>query len=81
MPLTIGDEILRLAHMSESELVLEIAILLFSRDRLTLGQASSLAGVSQLEFQRELGKRQIAIHYGVSEFEKDVESLREIGLL
>ena len=81
MPLTIRDEILRLADMSESELMLEIAILLFSKDRLTLGQASSLAGVSQLELQRELGKRQIAIHYDVPEFEKDVESLREVGLL
>jgi predicted HTH domain antitoxin len=81
MPLTIGDEILRLADMSESEFMLEIAILLFSKERLTLGRASSLAGVSQVEFQRELGKRQIAVHYDVPEFEKDVASLREVGLL
>lgn len=81
MPLTIRDDVLRLADMSESELMLEIAILLFSKDRLTLGQARSLAGVSQLEFQRELGTRQIALHYDIPEFEKDVESLRKVGLL
>jgi predicted HTH domain antitoxin len=67
--------------MSESELLLEVAILLFARDRLTLGQASAMLGLSQLEFQQQLAKRMIPVHYGVREFEDDLESLREVGLL
>ena len=48
---------------------------------LTLGQASSLAAMSQLEFQRLLASRQITIHYGVAEFEEDLKTLRELGRL
>ena len=54
---------------------------LFQKERLTLGQASRLAGMNQLEFQRLLAGRQIPIHYGVSDFEQDLQTLRELGRL
>lgn len=40
--------------MSEDELRQEIAVMLFRNDRLTLGQASELAGMNRLAFQRLL---------------------------
>lgn len=46
MPLTIDDEVLRRAGISAPELKLEIAIHLFAANRLTLGQASLLAGIA-----------------------------------
>jgi hypothetical protein len=46
---------------------------LFQQERLTLGRASSLAGMSQREFQRLLADRRVLIHYGVEEFKQDLE--------
>ena len=43
MPLTVSDELLRTAHLSEVELLQEIAVTLFQQDRLTLGQAAAFA--------------------------------------
>jgi len=46
---------------------------------LTLAQASRLAGMSQLAFQGFLAERQIPIHYGIEEFDEDLQTLRRIG--
>lgn len=81
MPLTISDEILAAAHITELELKQELALTLFQQERLTLGRASSLAGMSQLEFQQLLADRRIPIHYGVEEFKQDLETLRQMGRL
>lgn len=77
MAVTISDEVLTAAHISESELKRELALALFQQERLTLGQASRLAEVSQLSFQALLADRQIPIHYGVEEFREDLRTLRQ----
>lgn len=81
MSLEIPDDILRAADMSPSELRREIAVLLFQLDKLTLGQASQYAEMSQLEFQRLLGSRQIPVHYDDREFSDDLDTLRMLGQL
>jgi predicted HTH domain antitoxin len=77
MSVTISDEVLTAAHISESELKRELALALFQQERLTLAQASRLAEVSQLSFQALLADRQIPIHYGVEEFREDLRTLRQ----
>jgi predicted HTH domain antitoxin len=67
--------------MSDAELLQELAIVLFQKEKLTFGQASRLARMPQLEFQRLLGSRQIPIHYDVAEFEEDLATLRSLGQL
>lgn len=79
MSVTISDDLLEAAQMSGTELRLELAILLFERDRLTLAQAARLAEVNRLRFQHLLASRGIAVHYDVAEFEDDVRTLRELG--
>jgi predicted HTH domain antitoxin len=74
MPVTIPDEVLKAAHISEPELKQELALTLFRQERLTLGQASRLAEMTQLAFQALLADRQIPIHYGVEEFREDVRT-------
>lgn len=81
MSVIISDEILQATHMSESELKQEIAILLFQKEKLTLGQASRLAEMTQLEFQHVLASRQIPVHYDIAEFEEDLKTLRKLGRL
>jgi len=81
MSVVIPDEVLYTVHMTSTELVQEIAVLLYQKEKLTLGQASRLAGMSQLQFQFLLASRHIPIHYDVAEFEADLKTLREMGRL
>jgi len=80
MSLVIPNEIIHTTRMTEAELMQEIAIMLFQKEKLTLGQASRLAQVSQLQFQFLLASRQIPIHYDVAEFEADLQTLQELGV-
>jgi predicted HTH domain antitoxin len=66
-------------QMSEADLRTELAISLFQQERITLGTASQLAGLHQIEFQRLIASRGICIHYDVEDLEQDLESLREDG--
>lgn len=79
MPVTITDEVLSAAHLSEAELKRELALTLFEQERLTLAQASRLAEMSILDFQALLAEREIPIHYGVDEFRDDLRTLRGMG--
>ena len=77
MPVTISDEVLTAAHISERELKEELALALFQKERLTLSQASGLAEVSHLAFQALPAERGIPIHYRVVEFHEDLRTIRQ----
>ena len=79
MSVVIPDEILHTARMTEAELKQEIAVMLFEKEKLTLGQASHLAGINQLQFQHLLASRQIPVHYDVEDLEADIKTLRKLG--
>lgn len=79
MSVIIPDHILQSAEMSEAELKLELAILLFQQEKISIGKARRLAEMSLLDFQREIAQRGICIHYDVEEFEADIQTLQEMG--
>jgi predicted HTH domain antitoxin len=79
MSLVISDEVLQTIQMSESELLTEIAILLFEQERFTLGQASRFPKMNQLQFQRLLASRKIPLHHDIAELRDDVKSLEANG--
>ncbi|MFB2891555.1 UPF0175 family protein [Aerosakkonemataceae cyanobacterium BLCC-F50] len=81
MSVVIPDDILQAAGMSEAELKREIAIMLFQQDKISIGKARSLAGMNLIEFQHEIARRGICIHYDVEDFQEDLETLREMGRL
>lgn len=81
MSVVIPDDILQATGMSVAELTQEIAVLLFQKEKLSIGQASRLAGMSRLQFQHLLASRQIPLHYDVADFEADLQTLREMGRL
>lgn len=78
MIIELSDKLLERAGITEQEIKLEIAILLFKEEKITLGQASELAGVHQVVLQKELAKRKIPIHYDVADFERDLETLKKM---
>lgn len=66
-------------QISEADLRTELAISLFQQERITLGTASQLAGLHQIEFQRLIASRGICVHYDTEDLEQDLKSLREEG--
>ena len=54
MTLEISDSILQNSRMTESELRLELAIVLFEKNRLTYGQAADLAEMDIEDFEKIL---------------------------
>jgi len=79
MSVVIPDNIVYSTRMTEEELLQEIAVLLYQKEKLSMGQASKLARMSQWQFQLLLGSRKIPIHYDVTDFENDLNTLREMG--
>jgi predicted HTH domain antitoxin len=79
MHLVIEDETLAAARMSAEKLKLELAILLYGRERLTLGQAARVAGVGQWQFQQTLAARCIETHYDQGELNTDLMVLDRLG--
>ena len=77
MSLVITDEILKASGMSEAEFMLEIVIMLFQSQKISIGKASYLANMPLLQFQHELASRQIPVHYDVADFEADLKNLQE----
>jgi predicted HTH domain antitoxin len=50
MSLLIPDDLVKVSGLSETELLQELVLLLFQREKLSLGKASHILGMTQLEF-------------------------------
>jgi predicted HTH domain antitoxin len=61
MSVTIDDQFLAWAGMSEREMREEIAVMLYQKRKLTCAQARRLTDMGRIEFYKFLGKRQISI--------------------
>ncbi|HIK30532.1 MAG TPA: UPF0175 family protein [Oscillatoriales cyanobacterium M59_W2019_021] len=79
MSLLISDDLIRASGLSERELFLEIVLMLFRQDKISLGKASELMGMHRMQFQKLLDDRGICLHYDVAEFQEDLKMLQEMG--
>jgi len=82
MSLTIPDDLLAAAHISQEEALQELAIALFQQERLTSGKAAQLARMTKPAFQELLRKRKIPLYRPtIEDFEQDLATLRRLGEL
>lgn len=63
------------SRLTPATAALPLALGLFIADEATLGQAAEVAGMSQADFLKELGRRHISIHYGADELADDLRTL------
>ena len=75
MTIEVQDEALRGLNLTQPQALLDLAVGLFTERRVTLGRAAEVARVTQLEFQQELARRGIPIHYDVEDLQADVQTL------
>jgi len=79
--LEISQDILDSARLTVSDLKIEIAVNLYSQNRLSFGKARELAGMPMWQFRQLLASRRIPPHYDVDDLEEDLITLRELGRL
>lgn len=71
----LSDILLRQKGTSIDEAKLQLALILFQQDFFSLGKASEFAGLHPSQFQKELAKRLIPVHYDVEEYRQDIDTL------
>jgi predicted HTH domain antitoxin len=79
--ISIPDELLAAAGLTEDEMAAEVALEMYGREKLTMGQAARLAGVDLVSFWRLMAARDVYIHYDVEDLEQDIATLRKLGRL
>jgi len=78
--LTIPDDILEAAGLTERECLIELAVQLYAQRRITIAQALRLSRLNRLDFEKELARREISL-YSVDDLNHDVAALKELGRL
>ncbi len=62
----VEDTYIKATGYNEEELKLEIAVMLFEKEKLSLRNAAAMAGLHWLTFMKELDSRHITLHYDES---------------
>lgn len=79
--LEVSQEILDSARLTPSELMVEMAVHLYTQRRLPIGKARELADMTLWEFRQLLASRRIPPHYDEADLDEDVATLRDLGRL
>ena len=79
--LEIPQVVLDAAQMNVHDVRRELALTLYAQQRLSLGKACELAGLSLWEFRQWLGVRHIEAHYDTDDLQDDLNTLCELGRL
>ena len=65
--------------MSESEIIIELAVSLYAGKKLTLVQAADLAGMGLIAFQKQLRDHGVPQHYDEAAFDEDMANLEAMA--
>jgi predicted HTH domain antitoxin len=76
--LTIQEDILRKANMSENDFLQEMAIFLYQKQKLSFGLAAQFANLNYANFQFLLGENQVAVHYNTDDLNDDLETIKKL---
>lgn len=81
MPLTIPDDFLAEAGLSEREARIEIACRLFDAGKLTMPAATRWAGLSRTQLEEELLRRDLPLYRPTAEdLKQELVTLNRLGL-
>ena len=79
--LEIPQDVLDAAQMNTHDVRRELALALYAQQRLSLGKARELAGLTLWEFRQWLATRRIEAHYDSDDLQDDLAALRALGRL
>ena len=67
------------ARLSPREARLDLAVGMYSSGRVTMGTAAEVADLAVSDFQRELGRRGIAVNYTAEDLAYDLQAADELS--
>ena len=76
--LVIENEILEAAHITENELRIELAIMLYSKGRLSYAQARALSALSRIAFDDLLFEQGVPTDFTVEYLRNDAQTLEKL---
>ena len=75
MELSLPDNIVAGLNLTQDEWKLELALGLYIGNRISLGKAAELAGISKPHFFDELGKRRLPVDYDIEDLDSDLATI------
>ncbi len=72
---------MNITDTSESQPLQEITLLLYINEKLSLAKASKLAQIDRMSFQVLLAEHHIPIHYTITDFDADLDTLQHFEQL
>ena len=73
--LIIPGSILQELRLKPDDLLVDIAVYLYDQERLSMGRAKKLAGLTQIEFQKAMAERGVYLKYDINDFEADLRTI------
>ncbi len=74
----IEDSILEATNMSEQEMKVELAILLYRKNRLSYAQARKFSELNRIEFDDKLAELGVPSDFTVEDLHADLKTLEEL---
>jgi predicted HTH domain antitoxin len=78
MIIEIPDSIIQLSEKEKKDLQIDIALLLYDRELISLGKAGEMTGLDYFEIRGELKKRGMFIKLGIEDLQKDLENISKL---
>ena len=75
MIIEIADELLS-NKVTGKDLLIEIALYLFAKEKISLGKAADIIGVSKMEMQHIAGSKGIPMHYDMEMITNDIDVIK-----
>jgi predicted HTH domain antitoxin len=75
----VPSELIGGSDYSEQDLKIDVAILLYKRQVLTLARAARWVGMTRLEFQKALAERGLPVNFSIEDFETDLKTLHSMA--
>lgn len=75
MNATLLDDVLYASRMTEDELRMELAVMLYQRGKVSVGWAAEFCGLNRVRFQHLLASRDIPINYDRAALEQDLATV------
>lgn len=78
MTIQVADHLVAGLNLTEDQIKFALALGFYIDDRVSLGKAAELAGISKSAFLDELGKRRIPVRYDLEDLANDLKTIAAI---
>lgn len=78
MTIELPDKEISSLHLTPEQGRIEVAIGLYAGQKVSLGRAARIAGVSYADFMHELGSRNLCINYTMDDLQHDLRAVEEL---